>query len=349
MDTATVQTRGTAQQQTATVKRNIEQQPLAKWPLPIAIWYPPTSSTSSATTFGDNGYVVTLEHCYHKQQRPLGIPDAVSRPPAAASPARKCSTNNQLAQAPVPAKHISSDTEVESAGDSCKQRVSYGIQIFVHSRAAAASVPHVISTSPSEMQQHEQQTPQQQQQTPFEADLQESVNALMEEEEQPLAPLSPLSEAEEEQGTGFLVEAKQAASNCPTGRDSDKWGNRVVKNLLYYQTNYILLFLVIYALMIVCNPTKIIIGLIVQALISAKWYILAGALLGRYLFLHLISAVLLTAFTLLLPISVTFIHASLRLRNMKNKLANTIESFGPSTPMSALLDALNVRAEGVIN
>ncbi|EDW36027.1 GL17577 [Drosophila persimilis] len=55
MDTATVQASGTAQQQTATVKRNIEQQPLAKWPLPIAIWYPPTSSTSSATTFGDNG------------------------------------------------------------------------------------------------------------------------------------------------------------------------------------------------------------------------------------------------------------------------------------------------------
>ncbi|EDW24644.1 GL23280 [Drosophila persimilis] len=42
-------------QHTATVKRNIKQQPLAKWPLPIAIWYPPTSSTSSATTFGDNG------------------------------------------------------------------------------------------------------------------------------------------------------------------------------------------------------------------------------------------------------------------------------------------------------
>ncbi|BFF95927.1 PRA1 family protein 3 [Drosophila madeirensis] len=173
-----------------------------------------------------------------------------------------------------------------------------------------------------------------------------------------------------------------ARFQLPNLKDFDKWGNRVVKNLLYYQTNYILLFLVIYALMIVCNPTKILSGLIVQALIIAviwqffsskskpsfiasrltggnanaaeqnaqqKWYILAGALIGGYLFLHLISAVLLTAFTLLLPISVTFIHASLRLRNMKNKLANTIESFGPSTPMGALLDALNVRAEGVIN
>ncbi|KAH8273611.1 hypothetical protein KR018_004119 [Drosophila ironensis] len=172
-----------------------------------------------------------------------------------------------------------------------------------------------------------------------------------------------------------------ARFQLPNLKDFDKWGNRVVKNLLYYQTNYFLLFIAIYALMTVFNPTKIISGLIVQALIIAviwqffsgkskanfiasrdggnaaaaeqnaqqKWYILAGALLGGYLFLHLISAVLLTLFTLLLPISVTFVHASLRLRNMKNKLANTIESFGPSTPMGSLLDALNIRAEGVLN
>ncbi|ALC39986.1 Jwa [Drosophila busckii] len=173
-----------------------------------------------------------------------------------------------------------------------------------------------------------------------------------------------------------------ARFQLPNLKDFDKWGNRVVKNLLYYQTNYFLVFLAVYVLMIVINPTKIISGLIVQALIIAviwqffsskskknfiasrltggnavlsaqseqqKWYILAGALLAGYLFLHMISAVLLTAFTLLLPISMTFIHASLRLRNIKNKLANTIESFGPSTPMGALLDALNVRADGVIN
>ncbi|KAH8263288.1 hypothetical protein KR044_006882 [Drosophila immigrans] len=173
-----------------------------------------------------------------------------------------------------------------------------------------------------------------------------------------------------------------ARFQLPNLKDFDKWGNRVVKNLLYYQTNYFLVFLAIYGVMIAFNPTKIVSGLIIQALIIAiiwqffgsksktnfiasrltagnpilaaqqaqqKWYILAGALLGGYLFLHLMSAVLLTAFTLLLPISATFVHASLRLRNIKNKLANTIESFGPSTPMGALLDALNVRADAVMN
>ncbi|EDV54756.1 PRA1 family protein 3 [Drosophila erecta] len=171
-----------------------------------------------------------------------------------------------------------------------------------------------------------------------------------------------------------------ARFQLPNLKDFEKWGNRVVKNLLYYQTNYFLLFLTIYVLMIFFNPSKIVTGLLVQAIIIAviwqffsgksknkfiasrltggnaaeqnaqqKWYILAGALLGGYLLLHLLSAVLLTIFTVLLPISLTFIHASLRLRNIKNKLTNSIESFAPSTPMGSLLDALNVRAEGVFN
>lgn len=173
-----------------------------------------------------------------------------------------------------------------------------------------------------------------------------------------------------------------ARFQLPNLKDFEKWGNRVVKNLMYYQTNYFLLFLAIYILMIALNPVKIVSGLLVQGLLIAiiwqffsgksktnfiasrlssgnpimnqhnaqqKWYILAGALLISYLFLHWISAVLLTAFTLLLPISLTFVHASLRLRNMKNKITNTIENFGPSTPMGALLDAWNVRADGVLN
>nr|AAM11031.1 GH05842p [Drosophila melanogaster] len=156
-----------------------------------------------------------------------------------------------------------------------------------------------------------------------------------------------------------------ARFQLPNLKDFEKWGNRVVKNLLYYQTNYFLLFITIYVLMIFFNPSKIITGLLVQALIigviwqffsgkskknfiasrltggnanaaeqnaQQKWYILAGALLGGYLLLHLLSAVLLTIFTVLLPISLTFIHASLRLRNIKNKLTNSIESLLPPRP-----------------
>lgn len=170
-----------------------------------------------------------------------------------------------------------------------------------------------------------------------------------------------------------------ARFQIPNLRDFEKWGNRVVKNLLYYQTNYFLMFLAIYGVMIIFNPVKIICGLSVQAMIIAiylnffyigskssvpfaskaakiarepspyKWYWLGGALVTGYLFLHWFDAVLWTSFTLLLPFSLTFIHASLRLRNIKNKVVNTMESFGPSTPMGVFLDAFNITADSLLN
>ncbi|XP_017469482.1 PREDICTED: PRA1 family protein 3 [Rhagoletis zephyria] len=163
-----------------------------------------------------------------------------------------------------------------------------------------------------------------------------------------------------------------ARFQLPNIKDLEKWGNRVVKNLLYYQTNYFLLFLGIYGVMIIVNPIKIIWGLIVEAMIIAvvvrfflkrtdlkfkfivswstateenpqqKWYFLASVLLCGYLLLYWLNAILLSSFALLLPISLTFVHASLRLRNIKNKVVNTMESFNPSTPMGVFLDVLNI-------
>ena len=119
-----------------------------------------------------------------------------------------------------------------------------------------------------------------------------------------------------------------ARFQLPNLKDYDKWGNRVVKNLLYYQTNYFLIFLAIYFLMILFNPLKIICGIIVQAIViliylyyfsgkhrfagvkirnasnqNQKWYFLAGSLLVGYLLLHWFDAILLSSFTLLLPFS----------------------------------------------
>ncbi|KAI8116320.1 PRA1 family protein 3 [Lucilia cuprina] len=165
-----------------------------------------------------------------------------------------------------------------------------------------------------------------------------------------------------------------ARFQLPNLKDYDKWGNRVVKNLLYYQTNYFLIFFSVYALMMIFNPLKIICGLLVQAIVIAiilhlfsgkiwlvgvqlrnainpnqKWYFLAGALLIGYMLLHWIDAVLLTSFTLLLPFSLTFVHASLRLRNLKNKVTNTMVTLNPSTPMGIILDAFNIAADNILN
>lgn len=159
-----------------------------------------------------------------------------------------------------------------------------------------------------------------------------------------------------------------ARFQLPNVQDLEKWGNRVVKNLLYYQTNYFACFVVIYVLMIIFNPAKIICGLFVKTLLLAvfaqlftdkgfqrssrdalkekRWLVLGGSLLGGYLLLLWFDAILLSLLTILLPFCVTFVHASLRLRSIKNKVANALDSFHPtSKPMGKFLMAMNIIVE----
>ena len=44
----------------------------------------------------------------------------------------------------------------------------------------------------------------------------------------------------------FLMES--ARFQIPTFSDIEKWNNRVIQNLLYYQTNYFLTYIAIFAL-----------------------------------------------------------------------------------------------------
>ena len=53
-----------------------------------------------------------------------------------------------------------------------------------------------------------------------------------------LAPLRPLDD--------FLLQS--ARFQIPNVKDPDRWANRVVSNLLYYQTNYFLAALIIFLL-----------------------------------------------------------------------------------------------------
>uniref|UniRef100_T1GA02 PRA1 family protein n=1 Tax=Megaselia scalaris TaxID=36166 RepID=T1GA02_MEGSC len=77
-----------------------------------------------------------------------------------------------------------------------------------------------------------------------------------------------------------------------------------------------------------------------------RWIVLGGSLLVAYLLLLWFDAVLLCLFTVLLPFCLTFIHASLRLRNIKNKVANALDSLNPtSTPMGKFLMAMNIIVE----
>jgi PRA1 family protein 3 len=119
----------------------------------------------------------------------------------------------------------------------------------------------------------------------------------------------------------FLLES--ARFQLPNFSDFEKWGNRVVKNLLYYQTNYFILALIELIIIGLVQPMKIFLGI---ASIVAVFYALimiygqnnatarqlqsvnryaVFALLGgiTYIFLYMFDAVLLVLFAILLPIS----------------------------------------------
>jgi len=160
----------------------------------------------------------------------------------------------------------------------------------------------------------------------------------------------------------FLLES--ARFQVPNFGDFEKWGNRVVKNLLYYQTNYFILSAIELTIIGLIQPTKIILGFLAiaavfyallmiygpnkspstQQLQNINKYAVFGLLLGvAYIFLYMFDAVLLVAFAVFLPISTMFLHASFRLRNLKNKLTTAVETVGiKQSPMGHLLEALNL-------
>ncbi|XP_050075641.1 PRA1 family protein 3 [Anopheles maculipalpis] len=171
-----------------------------------------------------------------------------------------------------------------------------------------------------------------------------------------LAPLRTLSD--------FLLES--ARFQLPNFQDWEKWGNRVVNNLLYYQTNYFLMSAAVFLLVGLIHPMKVLLGLsIIGVLVYVfvrffaqdarrsvgadpnqqpnKWTVLGGTIVGSYLVLYLFDSVLIVAFAILLPFSLTFVHASLRLRNIKNKITNAVEIVGvKQSPMGQFLEAMGL-------
>ncbi|KAK3921003.1 PRA1 family protein 3 [Frankliniella fusca] len=166
-----------------------------------------------------------------------------------------------------------------------------------------------------------------------------------------MAPLRPLDD--------FLLNS--ARYQLPNFSDLEKWGNRVTNNFLYYQTNYFLMAVMIFLLVAVIHPVEMLSGATAMVLAFGLFYYLTNAKPGvdrfkkehplisvglmlttGYFFVYVIGGVLTFIFGTLLPIFVAFIHASLRTRNMKNKIVNKIEGLDvfQKTPMGLFLDTL---------
>lgn len=120
----------------------------------------------------------------------------------------------------------------------------------------------------------------------------------------------------------FILES--ARFQLPSLKDFEKWGNRVVKNLLYYQTNYFILAAIELIIIGLVQPMKIVLGVVAisaivlallmiygpnksgstQQLQNVNKYAVLGLLFGiAYIFLYMFDAVLLVMFAVLLPIS----------------------------------------------
>ncbi|MCJ8741321.1 hypothetical protein PDJAM_G00069400 [Pangasius djambal] len=153
----------------------------------------------------------------------------------------------------------------------------------------------------------------------------------------------------------------------PDMKDLTKWNNRVISNLLYYQTNYFATIIVVFLIVGFMNPLGMILGGAVVSLVfmGSVWAgenkaviknfkkknpsLFVIAVLGAsYFLLSLCGGVMVLIFGITFPLLLILIHASLRLRSMKNKLENKIEGVGlKKTPMGVILDLLEQQEEKI--
>nr|XP_055043929.1 ADP-ribosylation factor-like 6 interacting protein 5b [Misgurnus anguillicaudatus] len=153
----------------------------------------------------------------------------------------------------------------------------------------------------------------------------------------------------------------------PDVSDMSKWNNRVISNLLYYQTNYFSVAVVVLLIVGFLNPLGMFLGgaVVAGVFMGSVWAgenqamiknfkkknpsLFVVAVLGiSYFLLSLCGGVIVLLFGITFPMLLCLIHASLRLRNMKNKLENKIEGVGlKKTPMGVILDLLDQQEEKI--
>uniref|UniRef100_A0A3P9J8J3 PRA1 family protein n=1 Tax=Oryzias latipes TaxID=8090 RepID=A0A3P9J8J3_ORYLA len=151
----------------------------------------------------------------------------------------------------------------------------------------------------------------------------------------------------------------------PDVRDLDRWNHRMINNLLYYQTNYLLSALVLLLIVGYFQPFQMFVGVTVVSIAFVGFVFAAenqatvrrfrrnhpyvsvtAVLLATYLFMLALGGVAVFLFGIAFPVLTVCIHASVRLRSLKNKLENKLESIGlKRTPMGLLLEALGQEQE----
>uniref|UniRef100_A0A669D1M7 PRA1 family protein n=1 Tax=Oreochromis niloticus TaxID=8128 RepID=A0A669D1M7_ORENI len=143
----------------------------------------------------------------------------------------------------------------------------------------------------------------------------------------------------------------------PDTKDFTKWNNRVVSNLLYYQTNYLALVTFVF-LLVGCKQQGEFLGFIV--FVVSVWVGENGAAINNFkkqkpsafiilimvascILISVLGSIVVFMWAITLPLILIFAHASFRKRNMKNKLGFGLKK----TFMGILLDSLGQQEETV--
>ncbi|KAA0189636.1 hypothetical protein FBUS_11452 [Fasciolopsis buskii] len=140
------------------------------------------------------------------------------------------------------------------------------------------------------------------------------------------------------------------------------WRNRLLANLVYYQSNYFLISICLFALFGLQNPTSLLIGLELtfvpvvlfmladvspQAVRNPKVAVPVIVVLS-FLLLYCISYLLFFFVAASIPCLVVILHALLRQRSIKSKITKFIDSNRSTenkTPMGYVLELLGVDAK----
>jgi len=151
----------------------------------------------------------------------------------------------------------------------------------------------------------------------------------------------------------------------PDTSNPERWANRIISNLLYYQTNYLLSAAIIFSLVAYIHPQDLFLGMLtVGVLFGISYYlqkqkhevkqfkqqhpafVFCLLVILSYYLIYKLGSIVVFLFGVTLPVCFIVIHASLRLRNMKNKLVNATEKLGiKSTPMGLILKEVGIETE----
>ena len=154
----------------------------------------------------------------------------------------------------------------------------------------------------------------------------------------------------------------------PDLHNREKYYNRLVANLLYYQTNYFLTSIIIFTSVIIVHPLQMALGMMIIGVSFGTLYYFQGqnkevkmikerhpknvfGVIGIFAcaICSGLGSIMVVIMGVGLPVCFSLVHASLRLRNIKNKFVNATESLGIAkiTLMSRILNEIHVDTEKI--